>query len=510
MFISRARLALLVCVGAGLAASPFGCSAGNTDAEGGADPTTTSGTNVGGNGGSNGNVGGGTTTGMGGGFVTSGGGDGGSGGAPPINPCGTECGPTELCDGIHKGIDDNCNGVTDEGCECGPGESDSCFKGDPSFLNNPLYPTCQPGTMSCTENGTWGPCIGGNHADIVDNCSADATEACHPINAVPFQTVDLLTGTGTFSSDAVMSSFVVECPVGVNPCPMVSGNNFQALQSGEYTVTYTKTKNDNTMESCEFPLYVGAKGLRVELTWNWGGSGGKDIDFHMHRPMATTPWNVQGNTEDCGYNNCAAGAFVGTFPSAVQPNWFDPANMVPDPVNWYEASVFEENLCYFAPKGNGNLWANAMQGCHSPRLDADNISCDLSVTDPSSSSYCFPENINIDYPPRNEWIRISAFMFSSSPANGLTPNVKIYCDGALRAELGQFGFHNPESPIVWDASQGRKWWMIADVAFKEDECSSECVVRPLYQNDNQNDREPLYYTESQATSQFGMPYAPLP
>ena len=78
--------------------------------------------------------------------------------------------------------------------------------------------------------------------------------------------------------------------------------------------------------------------------------------------------------------------------------------------------VFEENLCYFAPHGHGAEWAAAMNGCHSPRLDVDNISCDLSVTDPTSSNFCAPENINIDYPPKNEWIRISAFIICSGMA----------------------------------------------------------------------------------------------
>jgi hypothetical protein len=507
MRITRARLALLVCLGAGFAASPFGCSAGTTDDEGGEDPTSTTGTNAGGNGGATNTGPTGSTNNQGGGFVTSGGGEGGQGGSI-VNPCGTECGPVEKCGGINQGIDDDCDGNVDEDCPCGAGESDSCFKGDPSYLDNPLYPTCAPGTMACTENGTWGPCTGGSHADSLDECFAQSVEACHPINSVPFATVDLLTGTGTFSADAIASSFTVECPAGVDPCPMVSNTDFTALQSGEYTVTYTKTVQGGAMDTCEFPLYVGAKGLRVELSWNWGGSG-KDIDFHMHRPQATTPWSVGGNSEDCGYANCKAGSFVPTQ-QAGAPNWFPPANVPPDPVNWYVAPTFEENLCYYAPQGLGMTWSNAMQGCHSPRLDVDNISCDLSVTDPNSGSFCSPENINIDYPPKNEWIRISAFMFSSSPANGLTPNVKIFCDGAQRAELGQYGFNNPEAPIVWDTTQGRKWWMVADVIFKEDECTQECIVRPLYLNDNEVDKLPLYYTEAQATSQFGQPYAPIP
>lgn len=508
--MSRSRLALLLVLGVPFVGQYAGCSAGAEDEVGGESPSTSSGNNDGGAGGSTNTTGGGSTTqNAGGGFVTSGGGEGGEGGTI-INPCGTECGPVEICDGPGRGIDNNCDGEVDEGCQCGAGENSSCFKGDPSYLNDPMFPTCQPGNMSCTENGTWGPCLGGSHADAVDQCFNQSTQACHPINAVPFQTVDLLTGTGTFSSDAITSTFTVACPMGVSPCPAVSGTDFQALQSGEYTVTYTKTVMGGGMDTCEFPLYVGAKGLRVELSWNWGSSG-QDIDLHLHEPMTTTAWSVGGATQDCGYGNCKAYSFVPTL-SSNAPTWFPANNMIPDPVNWYLAPVFEENLCYYSPQGYGATWQGGPNGCHNPRLDVDNISCTLSTTDPTSSNFCSPENINIDYPPKNQWMRVGAFMFSSFPANGITPNVKIFCNGALRAELGTTGFHVPESPIVWDSSQGRKWWMVADVAFVEDECSEvDCVVRPLYDNDNADGlQNPLYYTESQLSSQFGTPYAPLP
>ncbi len=502
MRIHPHRFAMLAGL-AGIAfAQPLGCSAGTEDGQSGGGPVTGAGPGSG----SPQGTGGGSTQNVGGGFVTSGGGQGGQGGSI-VNPCGTECGPTELCDGVNKGIDDDCDGTVDEDCPCGPGESDSCFKGDPSYLGNPTFPTCQPGTMACTENGDWGPCLGGNHADAIDECFAESTLACHPINAVPFQTVDLFDGTGTFDDDADMSTFTVACPMGVMPCPAVSGvSDFQALQSGEYTVTYTKTVGMN-VESCDFPLYVGARGLRVELSWNWGGSG-KDIDFHLHQPSTTTAWAVSGAQQDCGYGNCKAYSFVPTQ-SPNAPSWFPPGNMPPDPVNWYDAPNDQEDLCYYAPQGYGATWSMAAQGCHSPRLDVDNISCDVTETDPTSFNFCSPENINVDYPPQNEWIRVGAFMFSSFTTPGLTPNVKIYCDGALRAELGSKGFFDPETPIVWDASQARKWWLVADVVFKQDECDSECIVRPLYQNDDAVAKLPVYYTESGLVD-VGPPYAPLP
>src|SRR6185436_8019298 len=97
---------------------------------------------------------------------------------------------------VHKGLDDNCNGIVDEGCTCMGGQAQSCFKGDPSYFG---APGCFPGTQSCTENGTWGPCIGGNHA--TENCAMMAL-GCHPIQAAPFATVSLGDGTGDFDDNA--------------------------------------------------------------------------------------------------------------------------------------------------------------------------------------------------------------------------------------------------------------------------------------------------------------------
>src|SRR5262249_55718581 len=76
----------------------------------------------------------------------------------PLNPCGTKCGPVQPCHEEHLGIDDTCAGLVDEGCSCQSGQAHFCFKGDPSYRNTP---GCFDGTEICTEQGQWGPCIGG-------------------------------------------------------------------------------------------------------------------------------------------------------------------------------------------------------------------------------------------------------------------------------------------------------------------------------------------------------------
>ena len=496
--MNRSRYLVL----AGLFSFVAGCGAGAEDLggfgtgnndSGGSPPSDGGANNMGGMGSGAGNDGGSS-------FVTGGmGGEGGSNIIP--NPCGTKCGLEELCDGINKGLDDDCDGEVDEGCPCKGGQASSCFKGDPSYLNDP---GCNPGTMSCTELGTWGPCNGGNHATLDELCYSADQQGCHPINAVPFQTTDLLTGTGNFSNGADSGSFEVTCPPGVNPCPTPSGNDYTALQSGEYTVTYTKV--DNGVEStCEFPLYIGAPGLRVELSWNFA-DGPFDLDLHMKQPMSTAPWEVFGSSGvDCGYGNCRAGDFIGPFASG--PQWFPPANMPPDPVNWYEDPDYDLNSCYFAPV-DGPTWSGNMGGCHSPRLDLDNISCDELETDPTSSSFCAPENINIDYPPKNEWIRIGVHQYSHFSGGTVFPNVKIFCNGALAADLGTVGFN---APFDWTNAEADndEYWLVADVAFVEDECNStQCVVQPLYTDPVA--QTPVVSQVSIGTAPNGPAYPPLP
>ncbi len=59
---------------------------------------------------------------------------------------------TETCDGV----DNNCNGQTDEGCNCINGQTQSCYTGDPATKN---VGPCHGGTQTCA-NGNWGTCSG--------------------------------------------------------------------------------------------------------------------------------------------------------------------------------------------------------------------------------------------------------------------------------------------------------------------------------------------------------------
>ncbi|MFT3767849.1 MAG: hypothetical protein QM820_20555 [Minicystis sp.] len=475
-------------------------------------------------GGVGGSGGAGTTTGPMGGkgggitLATSSSGSGGSGGMV-VNPCGTGCGSVELCDPEHLGLDDNCDGQVDEGCACKTGEAHFCFRGDPSYRG---APGCFDGTEICTEQGQFGPCVGGVHAVAPDNCYQNDTSSCHAISAAPYANVSLEKGTGTFSANAApgSESYTVQCPTGVSQCPMVMAPDvFKPLQSGEYTVTYTKSvAGDPNPKSCTFPLVVGAPGLRVELSWEHSTADtGVDLDLHVHEPADKQPWGIApAVAQDCMWANCVADAFYPTQ-KFFAPKWFaDPPATPPTPVNWYLDTVNQSNnTCFSDPVGVGAQWIATGLGCHNPRLDVDNRFCDYSVTDPNNKSFCTPENINIDYPPKGKWTRIGVHYYDNQGQSyDVHPEIKIFCNSALAAHLGPAGYYDPETPVTFEPFDGaslgsNRFWVVADVAFTDDKCGkSFCTVRPIYSDPVT--KTPYFITDDTANTSFAPPYPPAP
>jgi hypothetical protein len=84
---------------------------------------------------------------------------------PPVGPT------AEVCDGL----DNNCNGVVDEGCECTAGQTRPC--GTDVGL-------CTKGTQTCDLSGTWSECQGNVNpvpevCDGLDNnCDGQVDETC--------------------------------------------------------------------------------------------------------------------------------------------------------------------------------------------------------------------------------------------------------------------------------------------------------------------------------------------
>jgi hypothetical protein len=257
--------------------------------------------------------------------------------------------------------------------------------------------------------------------------------------------------------------------------------------------------------------------LRVELSWEHpipDQGQGTDLDLHVHAPMSTAPFVFRGQAEDCGYANCV----VGDFAQANSPRWFaDPPARPPQPVNWWLDPDLTKNTCFFDPEGVGEVWREGGQGCHNPRLDLDNLGCNSSLTDPTQYGFCGPENINVDYPPSRAWMRIMVHYYSHKVANyAVHPNVKVFCNGALAAELGQSGFYDGSTPVTFlpsdadsDLGTGNLVWEVADVSFPSDPCfATQCVVAPIYSDPAA--KTPLLTTETALGQSFFPAYPPLP
>jgi hypothetical protein len=233
-----------------------------------------------------------------------------------------------------------------------------------------------------------------------------------------------------------------------------------------------------------------------------------DLDLHVHKPQDTTVWGgSHGTPVDCAWDNCVFHDFVPQ--SANAPNWFNGV-APPDPVSWYLDPILERNTCYFAPRGVGALWQSNGQGCHNPRLDLDNITCSPSVVDVNNSSFCAPENINIDYPPKDQWIRIGVHYYSNhSVTYDVHPRIRVFCNAAQVAELGPSGYNTPVTfhPADGTNPSTNAFWLVADVRFLSDQCvDQKCEVKTLYYDEGQ--QTALLTTVPMVQGSYGPPYPP--
>jgi hypothetical protein len=167
--------------------------------------------------------------------------------------------------------------------------------------------------------------------------------------------------------------------------------------SGDYVVQGEFDLN-GTHFVCTQKVEVRAPGVRAELCWDSVGTD--DVDLHFARLQDVTctsnGWDGTCSNQDCYYAN-------------ESPNW------------GYASS----------PDSACRGWSSRRTGaCTNPRLDADNVSCSRTISDPAAGNFCGPENINIDNPKDGDRfvVGVNYFTGRGTPPRS-HPHVNIYCNG---------------------------------------------------------------------------------
>jgi hypothetical protein len=204
--------------------------------------------------------------------------------------------------------------------------------------------------------------------------------------------------------------------------------------SGDYLIQGEFDLN-GTHYVCTQKVQVRAPGVRAELCWDTVGTD--DVDLHFARlqdvSCTSSGWDNTCANQDCYYGN-------------ERPSWGYPAS----------------------PDSACRGWSSQRTGtCTNPRLDRDNIQCSRSIADPSASSFCGPENINIDNPRNGDRFVVGVNYFSGPIENPRSrPHVNIYCNGERVLSAGYnplTGQLNHPALLTHGGDTGGDFWTVATV-----------------------------------------------
>lgn len=320
---------------------------------------------------------------------------------------------SEACDGL----DNDCNGCTDEveGCipmgEC-PGPGDPRVSDGAPFTDYPL----RGGDFFAGSARSWNWTVTGGPCETI----------------LPRRS---FTVSGASSENAI----------------------FRPTLSGDYTVTMTVVTTAGDTFTCTWIVHVEGPGLRIEMCYP--ESETQDLDLFLSQPGYAGDWYIDVNDafqparEVCGWHNCEA-TIRGTLPSGVSyPR-----------ASWgYGTSALAE--CEGGPLGA--QW-RALGYCGNPRLDIDNN---------LSEGIGVPENINVDVPAEGERFRIMVQNFTGTIAR---PVVNVYCGGRLISTYGVAPDTVPAFRGTSGFSGIGAMWRVADVTTHVVGGETTCDVASLH------------------------------
>jgi hypothetical protein len=243
----------------------------------------------------------------------------------------------------------------------------------------------------------------------------------------------------------------------VATAPAVTSSIYPAFSlSGDYRVQGEFDLNGKHY-SCQQKIQVRAPGIRVESCWDTEPQG-VDLDLHVAQLTAGAScpqkgWSGTCSNQDCYYSNCKTDS----------PDWYPPTPSLAACQGWGSRTTGSS--------------------CNNPRLDVDangtSGDCKAAQTNPHSTDFCGPENINIDNPGNGSRYAVGVKYFGGSAVS--RTHVNVYCNGERVLSTGYNPVTGNDFPKL--ASSGGNtsgdFWKVAMITASVTPAGLACDVKPV-------------------------------